>query len=134
MRYADLRHTITKRCQGLLGAKRCDSLPLMHMENHTQGRSNLKKSGSLKAAIIRYVMSILAFLGLYASCQVCPFCGRPGCIGGGAFSAFLGFITATIAHISVHWERIKVYLKRRLGLQKDGPEANNKVEKKETQD
>ena len=68
---------------------------------------------SWKATLLRWIAAVAAFAGLGASCQVCPFCGQPGCIGGGLGSAILGALAATAATAAVHWHRLKEWLRMR---------------------
>ncbi|HPM40966.1 MAG TPA: hypothetical protein PLY45_00845 [bacterium] len=68
---------------------------------------------SWKAALLRWIAAVAAFAGLGASCQGCPFCGQPGCIGGGLGSAILGALAATAATAAVHWHRFKEWVGRR---------------------
>ncbi len=68
---------------------------------------------SWKATFIRWVVAVAAFAGLGASCQVCPFCGQPGCIGGGIGSALIGAITATITTLGIHWKHFVEWFRMR---------------------
>ena len=80
----------------------------MHDHKNHSGHHN-----SLKAIIVRYALSVLAMVGLGASCQVCPFCGQPACPTGTGFGVFLGVIVATAANIGLYFGRVKAFVKRK---------------------
>lgn len=74
---------------------------------------------SWKAVVFRWLASVAAFAGLGASCQVCPFCGQPGCVGGGLGSALLGAVAATAATAVICGRRMVSRIGRTFGGRRD---------------
>lgn len=93
-----------------------------------QQKSEAAETGKLAGAAItdrhrsrlkHYVLSFLAFFGIYAASSVCPFCGRPGCPVGAGGAVAVGGLLATLWHYGLAgWRRF-----RRAGRPKDPPGA-----------